>query len=97
MREKICLDKHGVYGFYPASPSTVARQMARAEDPFPPGAIIGGKRYWWKDDVLDWLVRQFGDGGQEAPKSDPPAIGSDPVAGNPDEDRSLMAADPHPP
>ena len=84
MSEMICLDKHGRRGIYPASDSTVARQMARAEDPFPPGAIIGGKRYWLKSEILAWLERQFGNASQEASQSDPPTIDSDPVAGKPD-------------
>ena len=84
MSERIYLDKHGVRGIYPPSDSTISRQMAQEEDPFPPGAIIGGKRYWLKSDVLDWLARQFGDDGQEAPQSDPSAIDSDPVAETPD-------------
>ena len=71
MSETIYLDKHGRRRIYPASDSTVARQMARAEDQFPLGAIIGGKRYWLKSEILAWLARQFGNGGQEAPASDP--------------------------
>ena len=87
MSETIYVDKHGVQGIYPTSDSTRTRQMAQEEDPFPPGAIIGGKRYWRKDDVLAWLARQFGDDGQEAPPSDPPATDSDTdIAENPDEE-----------
>ncbi len=77
MSETIYLDKNGVREIYPPSDSTIIRQMAQEVDPFPPGAVIGGKRYWRKDDVLAWLARQFGDEGQEAPPSDPPATGSD--------------------
>ena len=86
MSETIYLDKNGVREIYPPSDSTIIRQMAQEEDPFPPGAVIGGKRYWRKDDVLAWLARQFGDDGQEAPPSDLPATGSDiEAAENPSE------------
>jgi predicted DNA-binding transcriptional regulator AlpA len=65
------LDKRGVLKIYPSSGSTLDRQMRQEEDPFPAGAIIGGKRYWREGDVLDWLERQFGDragnGSQEPP------------------------------
>ena len=77
MSDEVYLDKHGVREIYPPSDSTIARQMQQVEDPFPAGAIIGGKRYWRKGDVLDWLARQFGHGSQEVPPSEMPATGSD--------------------
>ena len=43
---------------WPSSKPTVHRAMKRDEDPFPPGKIIGGKRYWLLADVLAWLARQ---------------------------------------
>ena len=71
MSESIVVDKHGRKGLYPASDSTVDRQMKQEKNPFPAGAIIGGKRYWRRRDILDWLARQFGDdaenGGHEPP------------------------------
>lgn len=52
------VDSQGVHGIYPASASKRYREMKRAVDPFPPGKMIGGKRYWLVEQVLDWLARQ---------------------------------------
>ncbi len=52
------IDKNGLKAILPASPSTVYRLRRRANDPFPEGQIIGGKRYFRLDLVLAWLERQ---------------------------------------
>ena len=51
-------DKHGVRTIWPGSDSTRERFMRREEDPFPAGFLMGGKRYWRRDHVTDWLARQ---------------------------------------
>ena len=62
------LDKHKLREIFPASDSTVFRLTKRDIDPFPPGQIIGGKRYRRRDQVLEWLARQGipGSPGQDA-------------------------------
>ncbi len=42
------------------SKTTRWRWMQRTDDPFPPGILIGGKRYWKVSDVLAWIARQKG-------------------------------------
>ena len=51
-------DKHGVRQIWPASDSTRYRAMKRPTDPFPPGRLILGKRYWPLSEVLAWIERQ---------------------------------------
>ncbi len=52
------LDFRGLFKVWPSSKPTVHRAMKRETDPFPPGKIIGGKRFWLLADVLAWLARQ---------------------------------------
>ena len=40
------------------SDSTIWRLTKRDSDPFPPGFMIGGKRFWETKEVIDWLARQ---------------------------------------
>ena len=44
----------------PTSKTTRWRWMKRTDDPFPPGILIGGKRYWKVSVVLAWIARQKG-------------------------------------
>lgn len=52
------VDSQGRRKIYPASTSKCYREMKREIDPFPAGKMIGGKRYWIVQEVLDWLARQ---------------------------------------
>ena len=77
------VDKQGVLKIYPSSGSTLLRQMEREKDPFPAGAKIGGKRYWRKKDVQDWLARQFlkPDKGTSESSPEPGEVAGTPAAG----------------
>ena len=52
------VDFQGLLEIWPSSKPTVHRAMKREVDPFPPGQMIGGKRFWVVQVVLDWLARQ---------------------------------------
>ena len=85
MSKITCLDRRGVQKIIPFSENTLTRRMKQEEDPFPPGTLIGGKRYWREDDVIEWLARQFGDdaendGGQKPPREPPATRGDAEVA-----------------
>ncbi len=52
------VDLRGLHEIWPVSKATVHRAMKRDVDPFPPGKIIGRKRFWVVQVALAWLERQ---------------------------------------
>ena len=79
------VDFRGLLDIWPTSKATVHRTMKREVDPFPPGKMIGGKRFWAVRVALAWLERQ-----DDAPRQVGAAdVTPEPKGGQPSDDRAL--------